>query len=545
MMRAFEHSFIRAWSAIIDSAQGRKLTARETLIAMWASLVAPWLLFGAHGARGGIYSDAWSELATQQFVLKGTAADRIAACFEGEALANLPGACVLRHVLYAALGDSGAASSVLGLALFGLVLGTFYVVLRVARLPTLLSGVAVALLLVFQGADALRMWPMISVLVALLVFMAGLLLGVKACHAHVAPAVGILGAGSIIALLIPSTLYQTITPVTILAIPYLWWSSRRRTRGLLIGGIATAGAVVIGYYRAAGSGRVVERDSSGLVSRVGDVLRGATDTWSDAYIGFPMPAPWVAVFVVLTGAVASFLARSGCIGRSQIRSAWALLGAGVLIGALGVAAFFPADDYYVPRPLGLDNRMNVVSQFGYVLIALAFFVFIAVLVANLFARPLAGVATGAVVILIALSTSAIASLRSAQYWADSWATQESVLARVNDLVPTDRSDLTVFTFGHRLYEPNWLPIFVQPWELDSALKVTRNQPDVGGFPISGWSCVNTGLTRTIGAAGVRTPAEVPYAKAVFVRVDQGAVATPQNIGACRRALAAWGTNPVQ
>ena len=535
----------RAREALEGLARYSRLSIREFAVVLAGCLLLPWSLFGVHAARGGIYSDAWAELATQRFVLKGSAVDRMAACFESDAVANLPGACVLRHALFAAFGESGTASSVLGLVLFGLALASFYAVLRVARLPTLLSGVAVALLLVFQGGDALRLWPMISVLVALLVFMVGLLLGVQACRARRALKASLLGVGSVFALVIPSTLYQTITPVTLLAVPYLWWSSRRALPSLLVGGTATASAMAVGYYRAVGSGRVVERDSSGVLGQVGNVLRGATDTWADAYIGFPMPAHWVILTITLTGVVATLLSRSGHIGTNQIRSAWALFGWGTVVAGLGVAAFFAAEAYYAPRPNGLDNRMNVVSQFGYVLVALALFLFIAVLVANLFERPLAGAATGMLLVAIALYTSAASSLRSAGYWADSWTTQESILARANELVPADQADVTIFTFGHRLYEPNFLPIFAQPWELDSALKVTRDQPGVGGFPISGWNCVLTGLTRSVGADGVRTPAEVPYTKAVFVRVDKAAVVTPKNIDACQRILTAWGTNPVQ
>jgi hypothetical protein len=267
--------------------------------------------------------------------------------------------------------------------------------------------------------------------------------------------------------------------------------------------------------------------------------------WADAYMGFSAPAGVVLSIILGVGLLATLLLHAERMGHHGIRVAWTTFVAGVAISITGVAAFFTADAYYVPRPLGIDSRMNVAAQFGYVLVALAFFMFIGALAAALFRRRSIGVLVGAAVASIAVVTSVQSSLTSQGYWSDSWTQQQEILRTVNEVVPDTRDPATtIFTFGHPLYTPNWVPIFAQAWELDSALKVTRDQARVSGFPISGWGCVQDGIAR-VGAKGPSTQAEFPYKTVVFVNVVKHTAMRPADLASCERILGAWGTNPVQ
>ncbi len=512
------------------------------LVSLGLALCAAWLLFGSHGVQGAVYSDQWAELAKQRFLYQDDLLARITNCFQGDQAFSLPVGCSVANVLYSAFGMHGRLYSIAALTAFAVMVWLFFLVLREARLPRGPAVVASSLLLVFQGADAMRLWPMLGALTMAILFLVALLIGAQACQTPLRARAILLGLAAICLAIAAGAAYQTVVPVTPILIPYLWWISRRWIPALLIGGLATVGALWIGLLRASASERVVSRTPSAVVDHAERVFRGAIDTWTNSYLGFPIPSMWAVGLVVFTGFVAHLLSLQTHLFGRGIKIGWMLLASGAVIVVLGVSAFITTDDYYVPRPNGLDNRMNVASQFGYVLVATAFFIFLAILIGAAIERPRVGLLVGGVLVSIALATSIRSSFTSMGYWDESWSRQLQVLGAINATSPRVRPDEVFFTFGHPLYMPNWLPIFAQAWELDSALKIARNNPSATGYPISGWQCGEGGVGHAPNAGGKVTPV-FPYWRVTFVNVATHSSTRPSNLRDCRQVLKAWGQNP--
>jgi hypothetical protein len=77
--------------------------------------------------------------------------------------------------------------------------------------------------------------------------------------------------------------------------------------------------------------------------------------------------------------------------------------------------------------------------------------------------------------------------------------------------------------------------------LDSALRVTRNNPTASGFPFSGWKCVGGGIADT--GTSTAEPA-YEFNRLVFVNVATQQVARPRTERECSAVSAKWGTPPI-
>ena len=525
------------------AAKPRALSPREGLMAFATTMAFAWLAFGSYALQGGIFSDQWDELATQRFIRSGDLGARLASCVNGDAITSLPGACLIQNIAYAAFGEHGKLYAATALIGFGVILGLFYVVLRATRVAPLWAAGAVALVATFQGADSLRLWPMLAAEGMLISFLAGMLLAALAVRSTTTWRLWAFGAAATGLLMISSTFYQTIAGVTPVAIAYIWIVDRRVARAVIIGGAATIGAVIISYFRATSSGRIASRTIGGTLDHAAQVVRGTVDSWVDAFMRFPAPAWWAVGIILICAALGTVLAWhvDGC---SQIvRSAWTMLALGAVVSLLGTASLIPTDDYYVPRPYGLDNRMLIVAQFGYALVAIGLFAFVGLIVAGILGRPEGAVGAAVTLVVISSVLGLNASFTSRDLWTQSWERQLHILDVINRTVPRVRPNEVIMTFGHSLYEPNWLPIFVQPWELDSAIKISRDNPTASGYPISGWTCVADGLSRVGPGGKPPAKAELTWDDLVFVNVALNGAEKPRGLRDCLHLQRDWGTNP--
>lgn len=521
-------------------------TRREAVVALVLALIAPWAIYFGRVAQGGIFSDAWAELSTQEYgaipqpgVSPGSLTEKLSDCFEGAAIAQQPSACVLRNLIYPAFGTHGRLYAAAGLVAFGLILWLFYLALRDARLPPLLAGAGTLLLLVHQDADAVRLWPIPNALMMLAAFLGAMLVGNRCCRAQSRRRIA-LGAASLGLLLVSITMYQTIVPVA-LALPlYYWHCSKRLRPSLVLGGASVLVAIFVGYFRASGSGRVEGRTLGELVDRVDTVYDGMLTLWSATFLRFSPTPGWIIGLLVGAAGMAVVLSWNNGRARLWARRAACLTFAGATVAVLGLVAFIPTDDYYWPRDTGLDSRINSVSQFGAVLLALGFFAAIAAIAFAISERRWVGAATLCVLVGLVGIFSARDALRSQDGWMSSWDAQTRVLTTVNELVPDVKDGEVIMTFGHPLYTTNWVPIFAQRWELQSALRVTRDNALTDGFPFAGFRCVPGGITDNPAEGAT---AGHKFRQLVFVNVTTREVLRPLTQRDCDAAVLRWGSNP--
>lgn len=515
---------------------------REAVWMLLPSFVLPWLFFGSHVRVGGFFSDNWAGLATSKFLLADSAWGRIADCLNGSRILDNPVSCVSYQAIYSVAGEHAKVWASLTLVLFGVVLWMFYLVLRRAALPPLLALAPFALVMVYDGADSMRLWYMTSALIMLIFFFGALLAGAQSCSARRRFTALLWGAGALGLFALSAASYQTIVPVVLLLPAYAWWCSRRVVPSATLGALAVMGVGVIGFFRASGSGRVATTTAGGLLDKAALVYEGASDNWAIAYLGLPLPPSAVVVLLLVAAGIAWVLTMPG--GRQVWVWATVLAVGGALVALLGVTAFVPAEEYYVPRTFGLDNRMNVVAQFGYAMVAAGLYTYIGLIAYRLFSRRWLAVAVGAVLVATASFHSLQRSFESKALWADSWRQQVHILGTINRLVPQIRSQEMFLTAGHSLYEVNWLPIFAQAWELEGAVKLARSNPSASGYPLAGWECATGGWARAgaptaLGSAGI-----VPYSRVHLVDVrGEGRAMQPRTLSACREAVKESGGNP--
>ena len=529
-----------AWrNAFHFIARPSKLGWSEALSTLTLALFAPWIFFWPHVGVGGFYSDNWAGLLQMRGDLGSLPLAGAFECFSPSQVLDNPVGCASYRLAYSLAGENGHVWAALTLVLVGTAIWTFYLALRTARLPPFLAAAPPALVLVFDGADSSRMWYMVSALVGLTLFFLGLLIGARACSAATRLGGVSLALVTWLSLASSAASYQTIAPLVFGAPIYFYWASRRLLRSVAIGGVGLVAIAVIIFQRATGSGRVVGYNFGETLERIHQVVTGAAANWSSSFLGFSAPILACAAVLLVPACIAFILTSDG--GRSMWLHATVLLVGGILISVLGVAAFIPAEEYYVPRMIGIDNRMNIASQFGYALLATALVAYVAVIVWRVSGLRWPAFILGGVILCLMGSQALERSLWNQEKWESSWRQQVVVLSTIDRLAPERKPREIFLTAGHALFSANWVPIFVQTWELDAALKIWRNNPTATGFPVDSFQCGAAGWTRK----GERRGQGLPYAQVRLVDVrDGGRIYRPIDKAQCEKDLEEAGGNPL-
>jgi hypothetical protein len=532
-------------------------TVRGRTVGLWsetALATVAFLLFGLvvylrHILHGGLYADDWEVRAITRFAGDSVGA-QIDSLVDFYKFRNRPSGAV-----YVALVEhfSGARPS---LRLAGtlvenvLMSAGFYALLRIARLPRLFAFAAGALVLLWDGADTVRLWWLAGGLaIAVLAVMGAWLLVLGPRRSATKTWVRLLcDVVSLALLAFALTVYESVLPFVLLSVlvyrlRYPWRAAVRRwipdvVLGLLV--YVTVTRRVVSPTQPLGD----------TIDHGRTIADAARRILTDAVFPFGSGWIWTIVVVLLLGASLAVLRSRRRLPR--VHPYLLAFGAGILVVACGYATYVPAQDYYTPDLFGTNKRINGLAAFGYVLILLSS---VAILVEAVVALApedgRARVARGGVVVaglaVAALGVSyAVQSSRDVTHWTDATKRQDQILSALRN-GPRPPRGTHLFVFGVPGNTAPLVPVFSLPWDLYNATRLVWNDPSLAAYPVTGGARVTCGATGVEGrdsfafkqGAGV----DVPYGSVWFVDGISGKRVPVNDPPQCRKVLRGFAPGP--
>jgi hypothetical protein len=262
--------------------------------------------------------------------------------------------------------------------------------------------------------------------------------------------------------------------------------------------------------------------------------------------------------LALAGALVWRRSTTAHATRTVLKRAAIAFAIAVVAAVAGWGTFIPSS-YYAPLGEGIGTRINLVADAPLAVAAVSVIMYASALlrefVTAIFAkratlarlRPLAAVALlgwawlGYVVIDGAIDVRHDASL-----WTVSATQQYRLLGLLKYEVPHPVASSQFDTFGEAGMAAPGLPIFVQSWELNSAVKIAYDRPDLTGYPIV--AGVDSIVCES-NMVAVETPAATPfgtpsrYGHTYFVDAVTGAHELILSRAGCEAAAASFPPGP--
>ncbi len=550
------------WRGALDgTAPLRRL---ELVVASAVLLLVGAAVYGPHVLGGGFLADDWSNAAKTRFLA--------ACCGVGQTGQGSGYLAQVRNLL-----SDGPAGYHIGLPLLipfsfrafrpyiaphlGLALllavavsAAMYAVLRrfgVAPLHALLMAV---LVLVFPWSDSNRLWAMASYnqlavvlwLVGLLVALRGLRgSGLRALLWHTVALV-LYAAGIMI--------YELVAGAVLVSVVFYW----HRTRS---GGVAWRGMA----WRWAADVAVI---AASLLTVLALALPRPIIGWPErfafaavvldesvtllAYSAFPLaePSRFVVVGVLAAVLAAGLVVRARTPRTDPRRHAlgqWLLVAAaGVVVVGGGYALAIPGG-YGRPLSAGIENRVNLVSSAGYVMVVYAVAALAGLLLASAARRPRSAAAAAVPVAaaLVALGGYAGLARESADAYDRSWGEQLRVLHAIRDGGPYP-DFAHVFVFAYPSFTAPGVPVFSWIWDLPPASKVILDDPSPAAFPVlppTVFTCEDASVLPGNGH-GLGELQRSAYGNVFFVDVATNRTLRIDDRAGCEAALATMRPGPL-
>jgi hypothetical protein len=523
----------------------------EIALAGVALIGLGFLVLTSHVRRGGLYSDDWGNAAAYHF--------------EGwwqtsvyEWRHSIPGRPILAllHPLpYALFGSDQTYHLALAVVLAALTSLSFFALLRVLGIE-FPHALAMALLsLVFPWSDAAHLWPTGAMNnVAVIAYFLGsvaALRGLALWQARRRRAILLHLLAT--ALYLVSILTYEVAPAAIL-LSGLLYRTRFSWRALRARWAVDAILVLVPLGISLGlTSRV--RHVGSLDERVRDVPhfvgqglslfasifvpRDLSSSWASSWEVASSSGGKLVVLAAAAAVVAAALARSRQPEGRELRR-WLYWGAG---GAGGVAVAYVMFLGSGLLPLfypGLDDRIQTLAAFGFVVAAYSVLALAALLVAGRRGR-VAVVILGAGTLLIGLGF--VQRVRDdVSHYDSAAAEQRSFLERLQDALPHPQPGSTIFTFGYPAKSAPGVPIFQNPSDLRAAINLRWNDRSLRAVPVYGQN-VSCGR-REISSPAFDPKYAAAYGRAVFVDLATGGTQPIGSAGACAQARRVFRPGPV-
>lgn len=167
--------------------------------------------------------------------------------------------------------------------------------------------------------------------------------------------------------------------------------------------------------------------------------------------------------------------------RDAVMSSLKMVALGALGSTLAYAVLIPADPYYSPLQAGIGNRINGFAAIGLVLIVWAS----ARLTAVLLARSARAAIVIGLVLAVAVGVGYASRTRDdVLSWDYSVRLQLQVLAALRVTEPSLPHGSTVIAVGAPAYVTPGVPVFAAVWDLNGALRRTRDDPSLVAYPLA-------------------------------------------------------------
>jgi len=513
------------------------------LLALLAAVV-----YGPHARAGGFLSDDWAIHALLKFSGDQGFFGAIQTLLDQPNISQRPGFAIYLAAVDGVFGMHPGYYLAWAAAM-GVVLAlSVYWVLRLMKLPALVAGSVSPLILLFPGADAVRLWITASgAQLAVTLAVLGFGLAILALRAEGRPRIAMHAAS--VALFAASLLFQEVALAVmcasvlmyVLVAPWREAVMRWVVDLVVLVPIAVIVTSKTSFERQDGPGmvehaRTMFSDAQTLLTSV--VVPGGVDKWLIV----------AAVLVVVGAAIA--VARSLAPedpDRVELRRYLVTALAGTVVVVAGYAMYVPGIDYYTPAAYGIGNRVNNVASIGWALLLVS----IAMLAVTLARRAIPG--SRGYVQAIALCALLLVALQYAgQVRADAsryqkaYATGARALATMRARVPKPPAGSLVLAFGQPIEQVAGIPVFGNTYDMTSSVQLLWNEPkivSIPAYPDMKLDCRRRALELASARIEQRT-ASVPYGRAYFVNTVSGVYVVPRDRAACVRVTKTWKRSPL-
>lgn len=536
---------------------------RELLLVAAALSALGALVYGTHVRDGGFLMDDWSNAAKTRFLAAccGTGSTGQGSGYLAQVqnlLADGPAAYhiglpVLIPFSFYAFRPAIAPHLALAVALGVLVSGCMYAVLRSFRVAPVHALLMAALVLLFPWSDANRLWAMASYnQLAVVLWLVGLFVALRGLRSRGRRAV-VLHAVALVLYAAGIAIYELVAgPVLVSVAFYLHRDPGGEIawKGMALRWVADV--AVTGLTLVAVVALALPRFAIPLEQQVPFALVVADESLTLlSFAAVPFAQPWrglvvgVLLAVLVAGAVVRGRLSADDPQRGTLGHWLAVAAAGVLVVGAGYALPL-LGGYGRPLSAGIENRVNLVSGAGYVMIVYASAAVAGHLVARAARRPPAWATAVPVVASLVIGAGYVGLAReSAARYDRSFAEQLQVLNAIRDAGPYPTGAL-IFPFGYPSFTAVGVPVFAWIWDLPPASKIILDDPSPAAFPVlpgTTFTCADHSVLPS-NAHGLGEFQRGRYGNTFFVDVPSGRTVRLDDYAGCQAAVARFRPGPL-
>lgn len=536
-------------------------TGRELLAAALLAAVIVALLFGTHIRHGGFESDDWSLFVDTKFPAVTGHSDSIAAL--AAAAGSRIGATLYWLAMFSLFGTHAKLYLTTAALITVAMVVSFYAALRVLGFSRVESGAMMIIAIAMPVVDTTRLWIITAGgQLCFAFFFLGLAVALRAFDAppprrlrlHLLSLVLYVASAAYAEIAMPLVAIAVLVYMTRTSIVR---SAKRWLADLVIVAACYAGTVIfvnttVGFTKA---------PVSQWWSRAELIYGQAMTIFSAMVVPFANGS-----HAVLFGLLAVLVALGSLIWRRSATSSstrgalrrWGVtLAIAVVAAAVGWGTYIPSS-YYLPLGEGIGSRINIVADAP---VAAAVFAVI-MLAKTIFGELVFAVSSNrsplnrrnafSVAAIVAFAWFAYVAVdgaldvrRDASLWTLSASDQYRILGLLKYEIPHPVHDSEIDTFGAPGMDAPGLPIFLQSWELNSAVKIAYDRPDLTGFPVlaglSSVACEAHAVGIDVGSTPEALPS--PYGHTYFVNTTTGAAELIRSRASCLAAVTVFPPGP--
>lgn len=539
---------------LLETTDGERTRARsgprvkEIAIVGGLLLVLAAVVFGPHARDGGFLSDDWAIYALLHFSDHHGFFGAIETLLDQPNISQRPGLAIYLAAVDGVFGMHMGFYLAMAAAMGALLVVSVYWVLRLMRLPVLVAGSVSALILLFPGADAVRLWiaasgAQLSVTIAVL----GFGLAILAFRAEGRRSIALHAAS--VALYAASVLFQE-GALALMCASVLLYLLVGPWREALMRWAADLAVVVPIAVLVTSRTSFERQDAAGMVEHAKAMFRDAQTLLTDVVVPIGV-GEWLllaAVAAVVLGAAITVVRSLAAddADRPQLRLYLVAAAASLGIVAAGYAMYVPAIDYYTPGAYGIGNRVNNVASIGWALCLVSIVMLAATLLCRAASRPrryAQAITVAAVLLLAVLYTDQVRT--DAERFQRAYTTGARALATMRRSVPKPPPNAVVWTFGQPIEQVPGIPVFGNTWDMTSSVQLMWRDPTISSvpaYPTLEFDC----RQRVVEPAGRRFGEgayRARYGKAYFVDTVRGTYVVPRDRAECRRLTRSWKRSP--
>ncbi len=503
---------------------GRQSGARsarlEAVLALVLGLACAAAILGPHVAQGGRYLDDWWLGAYVRYPheLGFASAYGYLDFYSGAR----PGAVLYWLATYDLFGFHDGWHRGASVALAGVLAAVFYELMRELRLARIDAAAIALLTLALPVADSIRFWmtPAVSQL-CLTACAAGFVLGLRALRAQGWASVALHGV-SLALFALSLALAETMLPAIGLSLAlYRMRVPWRRAAARWAADLVVVGIGVIHYALNTRTRLLDVAPGVSALDRARTLLDQLLTLFTSTLAPFAATRAQVLVVVAAVVLVAGVRAArgratrggpegdaaavelegdvpaAGLEGDAPVRGGGADAGRWLLVAVLAAifaaasyVIYVPADPSYQPLSSGVGNRINIGALLALSVLAFAIVRLAGGLVPGRWPR----VAVTAALFAVLLTTALGRLQDDRRLWAAAATEQDTVLAALHRALPRPPAGASMLVLGapgvvtrfgrighERVNQP--VPVFSTWWELDVAVKLSYDRPDLAAYPI--------------------------------------------------------------